>query len=113
MKSSLFRQVLLETCEDDMSVERGNKIIDKGNPERGNKILDKGNPNVPLNEESEHTYTVTFWVRQNDEKVDHHWDVKATSPEDAIEKLQSGQAKGPYDQNLPRLARNFTAKLKN
>jgi hypothetical protein len=113
MKNSLFRQVLTETCDDEMSIQRGNKLIDQGNPERGNKILDKGNPNVPLNEESEQTYTVTFWVRQNDDKVDHDWDVKANSPEEAIEKVQSGSAKGPYGQDLPRLARNFSAKLKN
>ena len=112
MKNSLFRQVLAESCEDDMSIERGNKILDTGNPDKGNRILDKGNPNIPLNEEEEHVYTVTFWVRQHDEKVDHHWDVKATSPENAIEKLETGQAKGPYGQELPRLARSFSAELK-
>ena len=115
MKTKLFITVLKEVCEIDKdSIERGNKIIDTGDPETGNKILDKGNPNIPLNEEgTEETYTVTFWVRSNDEKLDYDWYVKATSPEDAIEKVQSGRVKGPYGEDLPTLARNFTAKLKS
>jgi len=48
-----------------------------------------------------------FWT--NDDDTD--WDVMATSPEDAIKKVKSGKAKGPYDQTLPRGAKNFTAKL--
>lgn len=113
MKNTLFLQVLKESCDTGKeSIERGNKLIDTGNPTLGNKILDKGNPNVPLNEEIEQVYTVTFWVRQHDDKVDYDWDVKATSTEDAIEKVQSGKVKGPHNQDLPRLARNFSAKLK-
>lgn len=115
MKNTLFSQVLKEVTQTDKdSVERGNKIIDTGNPTVGNKILDKGNPNIPLNEEEkEQMYTVTFWVRQSDDKVDYDWDVMATSPEDAIEKVESGEAKGPYGQSLPRSARSFSAKLRN
>lgn len=113
MKNSIFRQVLTETCEDNLSIQRGNKLIDQGNPERGNKILDKGNPDIPLNEESEQVYVVKFWVRQHDDSVDYDWDVRANSPEEAVEKVQSGIVKGPYGQDLPRLARNFSAKLKS
>ena len=91
----------------------------EGDPVRGNKILDKANPeNVarisrgekPIYEEgAEQDYTVIFYV--ND--MDYDWDVKATSPEDAIAKVKSGEVKGPYDQTLPRTARGFTAKLRN
>ena len=89
MKNTLFTKVLKEVCDCEREPET-------------------------LNEEGkEQMYTVTFWVRKNDDKVDYDWDVKATSPEDAIEKVQSGKAKGPYDQSLPRLARSFSAKLKN
>jgi len=90
---------------------------EEGDPVRGNKILDKANPdNVaritrgekPVYEGAEQDYTVIFYV--ND--MDYDWDVKATSPEDAIAKVKSGEVKGPYDQTLPRTARAFTAKLK-
>jgi hypothetical protein len=91
---------------------------EQGDPVRGNKILDKANPeNVarisrgedPIYEESLQDYKVIFYV--ND--MDYDWDVKATSPEDAIAKVKSGEVKGPYDQTLPRTARAFSAKLKN
>ncbi len=79
----------------------------QGDPERGNKILDRGNPSIPLDEESGlQKYTVFFYTNDDD----HDWDVMATSEEDAIEKVKSGKAKGPYDQDLPRLARKFSAK---
>lgn len=90
---------------------------EEGDPVRGNKILDKANPdNVaritrgekPVYEGAEQDYTVIFYV--ND--MDYDWDVKATSPEDAIAKVKSGEVKGPYDQTLPRTARAFSAKLK-
>ena len=88
MKNKLFKTVLKEVC-------------------------DCHKESVTLNEEdTEQTYTVTFYVRSNDGKKDYDWDVKATSPEDAIEKVQSGKVKGPYGQVLPTLARNFTAELK-
>lgn len=87
MKNKLFTKVLREVCDCEKEP-------------------------VTLNEEgTEKMYTVLFWVRQNDDKVDYRWDVKATSPEDAIERLQSGKATGPYGQTLPRLARHFSAEL--
>jgi hypothetical protein len=92
---------------------------EQGDPDNGNKILDKADPdNVaritrgekPVYKEgAEQDYTVIFYV--ND--MDYDWDVKATSPEDAIAKVKSGEAKGPYDQTLPRTARAFSAKLRN
>ena len=79
----------------------------QGDPVRGNKILDRGNPNIPLDEENGlQKYTVFFYTNDDD----HDWDVMATSEEDAIAKVKSGEAKGPYDQTLPRLARKFSAK---
>ena len=33
----------------------------------------------------------------------------ATSEEDAIAKVKSGEVKGPYGQTLPRIARKFSA----
>ena len=67
----------------------------------------QGNPNIPLDEENGlQKYTVFFYTNDDD----HDWDVMATSEEDAIEKVKSGKAKGPYDQDLPRLARKFSAK---
>jgi hypothetical protein len=59
------------------------------------------------NEAKEQKYTVIFWT--NDDDTD--WDVMATSPKDAIDKVKSGKVLGPYDQTLPRGAKNFTAKL--
>ena len=88
MKNKLFTKVLKEVCDCEKEPET-------------------------LNEEGkEQMYTVVFWVRQNDEKVDYDWDVKATSAEDAIEKVQSGKVKGPHGQSLPSLARHFSAKPK-
>lgn len=79
----------------------------QGDPQRGNDILDRGNPDIPLNEENDlQKYTVFFYTNDDD----HDWDVMATSEEDAIEKVQSGKATGPYGQTLPRLARKFSAK---
>lgn len=79
----------------------------QGDPVRGNKILDRGNPNIPLDEENGlEKYTVFFYTNDDD----HDWDVMATSEEDAIEKVKSGKATGPYGQTLPRLARKFSAK---
>jgi hypothetical protein len=60
-----------------------------------------------LNEAKEQKYTVIFWT--NDDDWD--WDVMATSPEDAIERVKSGKAKGPHGEHVYKLARNFTAKL--
>lgn len=51
-------------------------------------------------------YTVFFYTNDRD----HDWDVMATSEEDAIKKVESGEATGPNGQTLPRLARKFSAK---
>lgn len=92
----------------------------QGDPQRGNKILDKANPeNVarisrgeePIYEgEDQHTYLVYFKIGEDDED---DVEVKASSPEEAIKKLQSGEVKLAYGQSLPRLARSFSAKLIN
>jgi hypothetical protein len=67
----------------------------------------QGDPNMPLDEENGlRKYTVFFYTNDRD----HDWDVMATSEEDAIEKVKSGEATGPYGQTLPRLARKFSAK---
>lgn len=56
-----------------------------------------------LKEVEEKDYVVTYWVMKNDDKDDYDETVKASSTEEAIEKVKKG---------APRLARNFTAKLK-
>lgn len=65
-----------------------------------------------INEATEQDYTVIFYTIKNDDDIDWDWDVKATSPEDAIAKVKSGKVKGPNGQDLPRNARAFSAKLK-
>lgn len=94
MKNSLFRQVLVESCENTKKRSSDKKSM------------------VIKEEEGEQMYTVSFWVRKHDDKFDYDWDVMATSPEDAIEKLKTGQAKGPYGENLPRFSSSFSAELK-
>lgn len=93
---------------------------EEGDPERGNKILDKANPdNVaritrgekPIYEEgNQQTYLVSFRVGEDG---DDDVEVQASSPEEAIEKLKSGEVKLAYGQDLPRLARGFSAKVIN
>jgi hypothetical protein len=58
--------------------------------------------------EGEQTYLVHFRVGEDDED---DVEVKATSPEEAIEKAKAGKTAG--GQNMPRLARSFSAKLYN
>jgi hypothetical protein len=88
----------------------------QGDAERGNKVLDRANPNnvariirgeKPMYEEQGNLekYKVFFYTGDDD----HDWDVMATSEEDAIAKVQSGEVKGPYGRELPRLARKFSA----
>jgi len=89
----------------------------EGDPVRGNKILDKANPdNVarisrgekPIYEGGdEQTYIVYYRVGEDD---DDDVEVKASSAAEAIEKAKSGKTAG--GQNMPRLARSFSAKLK-
>jgi len=93
---------------------------EQGDPVRGNKILDKANPdNVarisrgekPIYEqEDQQTYLVSFTVGEDG---DDDVEVKASSPEQAIQKVKSGEVKLAYGQNLPRLARSFSAKVLN
>ncbi len=64
-----------------------------------------------INEAEEHNYLVTFYVTKNDDDIDFEWEVKATSPDDAIDRVKSGRVKGPYGQTLPKNARKFHAKL--
>lgn len=58
--------------------------------------------------EGEHTYLVYYRVGEDD---DDDVEVKASSPEEAIEKAKAGKTAG--GQNMPRLARSFSAKLMN
>jgi predicted DNA binding CopG/RHH family protein len=66
-----------------------------------------------INEAKQKTYTVGFYVinRRGDD-VDYDWDVLASSEAEAIELVQTGKAKGPYGEEISRLARKFSAKLK-
>lgn len=94
----------LEKGRQAASVRRGNKILDKANPENVERIL-RGDD--PIYEEGKLDKYVVFFYTNDD---DHDWDVMATSEEDAIQKVKSGEVKGPYGQSLPRLARKFSAK---
>ena len=97
-----FRNILTEIVNDRPEEEEKYQ----GDPENGHRILDRGNPNIPLDAENNlEKYTVFFYTNDGD----HDWDVMATSEEDAIEKVKSGEATGPYGQTLSRLARNFSA----
>ena len=81
----------------------------KGDPDRGNAILDKANAsNVDKISRGEQKYIVSFRVGEDD---DDSAEVKASSPEEAISKLKSGEVKLAYGQSLPRLARSFSAKV--
>lgn len=60
--------------------------------------------------EGEQTYLVYYRVGEDD---DDDVEVKASSPEEAIKKVKSGQVKTAGGQNIPRLARSFSAKLLN
>lgn len=101
-------------------IAKGDQEEYEGDPVRGNKILDTANPdNVnritrgekPIYKEgSEQTYLVSFRVGEDG---DDDVEVQASSPEQAIEKLKSGEVKLAYGQNLPRLARGFSAKPLN
>jgi hypothetical protein len=85
--------------------DRGNKILDKANPENVARIT-RGEKPVYEGEEKQEKYKVFFYKGDDD----YDWDVMATSEEDAIKKVESGEVKGPYGQELPRLAKKFSAK---
>jgi hypothetical protein len=106
--SQILTKIAKERPEEEDSeeekIKRGNAILDKANPENIARII-RGEK--PIYEEQEqHKYTVFFYVNDDD----YDWDVIATSEQDAIKKVQSGEVKGPYGQSLPRLARKFSAK---
>lgn len=73
------------------------------------KAIKQVSSSDPLAEgESEQTYLVHFRVGEEDED---DVKVKASSPEEAIDKVRSGKVTLAYGQPLPRLARGFSAKL--
>lgn len=72
------------------------------------KALEKTKTSDPLSEGNEQTYLVSFRVGEDG---DDDVEVKASSPEHAIKKVKSGQVKLAYGQNVPRLARSFSAKV--
>ena len=87
-------------------VEKGNAVLDKANPDNVAKIL---NGEKPVYEEQElQNYLVHYRIGEDDED---DVQVKATSPEEAIEKARAGKTAG--GQSMPRLARGFSAKLYN
>jgi hypothetical protein len=107
--SSILTQIVKgrpEEESEEQRAKRGHAILDKANTDNVARIT-RGEKPI-YKEGAEQDYTVIFYV--ND--MDYDWDVKATSPEDAIAKVKSGEVKGPYDQTLPRTARAFSAKLK-
>lgn len=59
-------------------------------------------------EETQDTYIVTYEIGVKGEDDDVR--VQASSEEEAIEKVKSGEAKLPYGQKLSALARNFHAR---
>lgn len=84
--------------------ERGHAILDKANPENVTRIT-RGEKPVYEGEGKQEKYKVFFYTGDDD----YDWDVMATSEEDAIAKVKSGEVKGPYGQTLPRIARKFSA----
>jgi hypothetical protein len=81
------------------------------NMSREEWIAHYGSPEIGsgIDEAKKGTYTVFF---DDTSGMDWDWEVEATSDKEAIKLVQSGKALGPYDQTLPRGARNFTAKLR-
>lgn len=74
------------------------------------KALGQVSSSDPLSEGDQQTYLVSFRVGEDG---DDDVEVQASSPEQAIEKLKSGEVKLPYGQSLSRLARGFSAKPLN
>jgi hypothetical protein len=73
-------------------------------------IAHYGTPEIGsgIDESKKGIYTVYFEDRDGEI---WDWDVPAGSPEEAIKMVKDGKALGPYDQTLPRGARNFSAKF--
>jgi hypothetical protein len=80
------------------NMSREEWIAHYGSPEIGSGI-----------DESKKGIYMVFFDDKNG--MDWDWEVEASSPEEAIKLVQDGKALGPYNQTLPRGARNFTAKL--
>lgn len=109
-----FRNILTAiakgTSEEDSEeekVKRGHAILDKADQEKVAQIL-RGEKPV-YNEGQEQNYLVSFTVGEDEDDVE----VKANSPEEAIEKVKSGEVELAYGQKVPRIARAFSAKVWN
>lgn len=105
--SADFMKILTAIAKGEKSqVERGNDILDRANQDNVDKIT-RGEK--PVYEEQElQNYLVHYRIGEDDED---DVEVKATSPEEAIEKARAGKTAG--GQSMPRLARGFSAKLYN
>lgn len=86
---------------------RGNDALDRADQEKVAQIL-RGEKPV-YNEGQEQNYLVSFTVGEDEDDVE----VKANSPEEAIEKVKSGEIELAYGQKVPRIARAFSAKVWN
>lgn len=105
--SADFMKILTAIAKGEKSqVERGNDVLDRANQDNVDKIT-RGEK--PVYEEQElQNYLVHYRIGEDDED---DVEVKATSPEEAIEKARAGKTAG--GQSMPRLARGFSAKLYN
>ena len=92
--------------QEEEKAKRGNAILDKADPKNVQRILQGKKPIYKEAAEGEQRYVVYFTVGDNEDDVE----VTASSPEEAIKKLKSGEVKLAYGRNLPRLARGFSAK---
>lgn len=106
--TAIAKQRPEEEDSEEERARRGNALLDKANPENVAKILRGEKP--MYEEKDEQTYLVHYRIGEDD---DDDIEVKASSPEEAIQKLKSGEVKLAYGQSLPRLARSFSAKLIN
>jgi hypothetical protein len=103
--TAIAKQRPEEEDSEEERIRRGNAILDKANPDNVARIT-RGEKPVYEGEEKQEKYKVVFYKGDDD----YDWDVMATSEEDAIAKVKSGEVKGPYGQELPRIARKFSAK---
>lgn len=86
---------------------RGNDALDRADQEKVAQIL-RGEKPV-YNEGQEQNYLVSFTAGEDEDDVE----VKASSPEEAINKVKSGEVELSYGQKVPRTARAFSAKVWN
>ena len=108
--SADFRNILTRIAKGDSEEERakrGHAVLDKANPEKVAQIL-RGEKPV-YNEGQEQNYLVSFTAGEDEDDVE----VKASSPEEAIKKVKSGEVELSYGQKVPRTARAFSAKVWN